>query len=135
MSDFVTIGVVVAAVAAGLFGFVLYSVYGGSSSSLASAKAGDVFNFVYEQPAKGDPERYLAKVLDTYTLDDASIRRLNTRSAYRRNDPQFIRTNHLVTCKMPNGSVRNFYAERCTKVRRPLLAGALFKSGLASFVA
>ena len=123
-----------AVVAAVVAGFLTYAVYGGSKGSLSTAKVGDVYNFVYEQPAKGDPERYLAKVLDVYTLDSASIRRLNARSAYRRNDPQFVRTNHLVTCKMPNGSVRNFYAERTKNCRKPLLAGALFKSGLAAMM-
>jgi hypothetical protein len=134
MSDltFVIGGIVVVATA--VIAFLTYSVYGGVHGSLSTAKVGEVYNFVYEQPAKGDPERYLAKVLDVHTLDSASIRRLNTRSAYRRNDPQFVRTSHLVTCKMPNGSVRNFYAERTTNCRRPLLAGALFKSGLAAMM-
>lgn len=134
MSDltFVVVGgfVVAAAVAA----FLAYAIYGGSKGSLSSAKIGEVYNFVYEQPAKGDPERYLAKVLDVCTLDSNSIRRLNARSAYRRNDPQFVRTSHLVTCKMPNGSVRNFYAERTKNCRKPLLAGTLFKSGLAAMM-
>jgi hypothetical protein len=134
MSDltFVVVGgfVVATAVAA----FLAYAIYGGSKGSLSSAKIGEVYNFVYEQPAKGDPERYLAKVLDVCTLDSHSIRRLNARSAYRRNDPQFMRTSHLVTCKMPNGSVRNFYAERTKNCRKPLLAGTLFKSGLAAMM-
>jgi hypothetical protein len=123
-----------AVVAAGIAAFLTYAIYGGPRGSLSTARVGEVYNFVYEQPAKGDPERFLAKVLDVHTLDSASIRRLNARSAYRRNDPQFVRTNHLVTCKMPNGTVRNFYAERTKNCRKPLLAGTLFKSGLAAMM-
>ena len=133
MSD-VTMSVgVFLAVAVGIVAFIAYSIYGGAKGSLSDAKVGEVYNFVYEQPAKGDPERYLAKVLDVHTLDSNSIRRLNFHSAYRRHDPQFHRTNHLVTCRMPNGEVRNFYAERTRNCRKPLLAGALFGTGLASF--
>lgn len=128
MNDWVILTAAFAAVAAGFAGFLLYAIYGGSRTSLANAKVGDVFNFTYEQPLKGDPERFLAKVLDVYTLDDTSIRRLNARSRYRRNDPQFVRTNHLVKCAMPNGTVRNFYAERTANCRKPLLAGTLFKA-------
>lgn len=131
MSDFVVLIGLFAAAAVGLIAFALYSIYGGVHASLRNAKRGEVFNFTYQQPAAGDPERFLAKVLDVHTLDDATIRRLNARSRYRRDDPQFQRTSHLVTCAMPNGSVRNFYAERTTNCRKPLLAGAFFKAGLA----
>jgi len=111
---------IVAAIAAAFAGFVFYSIYGGVTATLKNAKVGEIYNFSYEQPMKGDPERFLAKVVGVHTLDSNSIRRLNARSAYRRNDPHFVRTNHLVTCKMPNGTVRNFYAERTTKCRKPL---------------
>jgi hypothetical protein len=134
MDNVFLVGAIVTAVAAAFAGFVFYSVYGGPIASLKNARVGEIYNFSYEQPVKGDPERYLAKVLDVYTLDSNSIRRLNSRSPYRRNDPQFVRTNHLVTCKMPNGTVRNFYAERTRNCRKPLLAGALFKSGLAALL-
>jgi len=134
MSDLTVFFGVFAVVAAGFAAFLTYAIYGGSRGSLSRAKIGEVYNFVYEQPAKGEPERYLAKVLEVHTLDNNSIRRLNAHSAYRRNDPQFVRTNHLVTCAMPNGTVRNFYAERTKNCRRPLLAGTLFKSGLAAMM-
>lgn len=134
MDNMFLVGGIVTAVAAAFAGFVFYSVYGGVRATLANAKIGEIYNFSYEQPMKGDPERFLAKVLDVYTLDSNSIRSLNSRSNYRRNDPQFVRTNHLVTCKMPNGAVRNFYAERTTHCRKPLLAGALFKTGLAALL-
>ena len=134
MDNVFVVGGVVAAVAAVFASFVFYSIYGGFRASLQNAKVGEVYNFSYEQPVKGDPERFLAKVMSVHTLDSNSIRRLNARSPYRKHDPQFMRTNHLVTCKMPNGSVRNFYAERTTHCRRPILAGALFKSGLAALL-
>ena len=131
MSDWIVLSSLFALVAAGLVAFGAYSIYGGVRASMKTAKRGDIFNFTYQQPLEGDPERFLAKVLDVHTLDEAAIRRLNARSRYRRDDPQFQRTSHLVTCAMPNGSVRNFYAERTTNCRKPLLAGAFFKAGLA----
>lgn len=134
MDNVFVVGGIVAAIAAAFAGFVFYSIYGGVTATLKNARIGEIYNFSYEQPAKGDPERYLAKVLDVQTLDAYSINRLNSRSPYRKHDPQFVRTNHLVTCKMPNGTVRNFYAERTTHCRKPLLAGALFKSGLAALL-
>ena len=134
MDNVLMVGGIVAAVAAGFASFVFYSVYGGATASLKNARVGEIYNFSYQQPMKGNPERFLAQVLDVHTLDNYSINRLNSHSPYRKHDPQFVRTNHLVTCKMPNGSVRNFYAERTTHCRRPLLAGALFKTGLAALL-
>jgi hypothetical protein len=99
---------------------------------LANAQEGQVFNFVYEQPLHGTHERFLAKVIGKQTLTADQIAKLNRKSRYRINDPEFVRTNHLVTCRTADGKVRNFYAERVTKCRKPLLAGALFKSGFAN---
>lgn len=110
-------------------GFFLYSAFRGVSGSLASAKVGEVYNFEYEQPHHGDFERVLAKVIEpVYTLDDYQIRKLNARSAYRRNDPNFKRTKHLVTCEMADGSVRNFYAERTRNVRRLPIGHSVFRA-------
>lgn len=127
----------IAAVVAGVIGlacssFAFYVIYGGSKANLANAKEGQVFNFVYEQPLHGTHERFLAKVIGTQTLTTDQIARLNSRSRYRANDPAFVRTNHLVTCRTPDGKVRNFYAERVKNCRKPLLAGALFKSGVTN---
>lgn len=134
MDNVFTVGLVVACAAVAVLGFIFNSVYGGPRASLKNAKVGEIYNFSYEQPVKGDPERYLAKVLDVHSLDNYSIQKLNSRSPYRRHDPQFVRTNHLVTCKMPNGTVRNFYAERTKNCRKPLMAGVLFKSGIAALL-
>jgi len=132
MNDAFLFGSILAAVAAAVVGFVFYSVYGGSKASLANAVEGQVFNFVYEQPMHGTHERFLAKVIGKQTLTAEQIARLNSRSRYRAGDKAFVRTNHLVTCKTPDGKVRTFYAERVKNCRKPLLAGALFKSGVAN---
>lgn len=110
----------------------IYSVYGGVHDSLRNAKVGSVYNFMYEQPVSGERERYLAKVIDVTTLSEDSIRNLNRRSNYRRFDPIFVRTPHLVTCQTPDGKIRNFYAERTSQCRRPLLAKALFGTRFAA---
>lgn len=132
MNDVILFGSILAAVAVAVVGFVFYSVYGGSKAILANAQEGQVYNFVYEQPLHGTHERFLAKVIGKQTLTADQIAKLNRRSRYRANDPAFIRTNHLVTCRTPDGKVRNFYAERVKNCRKPLLAGALFKSGVAN---
>lgn len=134
MDNAFTIGAIIACAAVAAMGFMLNSIYGGSRANLQNAKIGEIYNFSYEQPVKGDAERYLAKVLDVHSLDNYSIQRLNAVSRYRKYDPQFVRTNHLVTCEMPNGTVRNFYAERTKNCRKPLMAGVLFKSGIAALL-
>lgn len=131
MNAVVISGIVMVVV--GVFGLLaIYSVYGGVHDSLRNAKVGSVYNFMYEQPVTGDRERYLAKVIDVTTLSEDSIRNLNRRSNYRRFDPIFVRTPHLVTCQTPDGKIRNFYAERTSQCRRPLLAKALFGTRLAA---
>lgn len=129
MNSDMTIAVVGAcAVIAGLIALVGFQFYSGVKGSLANARPGEVYNFDYEQPLHGEHKRVLAKVLEpVYELNDASIKRLNRISRYRRNDPIFQRTKHLVTCEMPNGDVRQFYAERAKNVRRSILGNQLFK--------
>jgi len=127
-SDMLMTLVAVGAVLIGLAGLVAFNFYSGISGSLTNARVGEVYNFDYEQPLHGDHKRILAKVIEpVYTLEDSTIRRLNRVSYYRRNDPVFNRTKHLVTCEMPNGDVRQFYAERAKNVRRSVLGGQLFK--------
>lgn len=124
------VGVVVAAVA--LFAFAYFNTYRGYQHSLQNAKVGEVYNFEYEQPYHGEPERILARVIEpVYTLDDNQISKLNARSAYRRNDPSFQRTKHLVTCEMLNGEIRNFYAERTKNCRRSLFGALIYKNNFA----
>ena len=101
---------------------------------MANAVEGQVFNFVYQQPLHGTHERFLAKVIGKQTLTADQIARLNRKSRYRASDPEFIRTANLVTCRTADGKVRNFYAERVSNCRKPLLAKVLFKSGVASLL-
>lgn len=131
MSDFVLFGGIFAVAVVGLMLAIAYGIYGGVHASLANAKEGEVYNFLYEQPLHGDPERFMAKVISVNVLTDEDIRRLNKKSRYRRDDPIFQRTRHLVTAQTVDGKVRNFYAERTKQCKRPMLAGAIFKAGFA----
>jgi len=133
MNTYVAVGTIVLGVAA-LLSFSFYHTFRGVHGSLVNAKVGEVYNFKYEQPLHGQPERYMAKVISVHTLDDEAIRKLNARSKYRKYDDNFVRTRHLVTAQSHDGTVRNFYAERTTDVRRPLLGGVVFKTGLASLL-
>jgi len=134
MSEFVLSAIVSTVALVGLVCFVLFHIYRGVHDSLTNATIGCVYNFEYEQPVTGDPERYMAKVLSVHRLSNESIQRLNSTSRYRRHDSQFMRTKHLVTAQTPDGKIRNFYAERTRNVRRPLLGGTLFKSGIAAMM-
>lgn len=135
MNDAVAIyGAVAVVFAVGLLAFFGYSVYSGVKDNLSNAKIGQIYNFEYKQPLHGEPERFMAKILDIYTLSDDAIRRLNRRSSYRRNDDNFVRTNHLVTAQTFDGKIRNFYAERAVNVRRSLFGGLLLKTGVASLL-
>ena len=123
MENVIAFAIVVVAAVCVVTAFSIYAVYGGSRSSLADAKVGQIFNFEYLQPLNGEPERYLAKVIEPVsTVDDTWIKIMNRRSNYRRNDPNFKRTNHFVTCKTVDGKIRQFYCERAINCRRPLLA-------------
>jgi hypothetical protein len=124
----VTIAATVVAIL-GVVCFALFHVYRGVHDTLSNAKVGVVYNFEYEQPLTGEPERYMAKVLQVSNLSEDSIRRLNRTSRYRRHDGNFVRTTHLVTAQTPDGKIRNFYAERTRNVRRLLLGRVLFNNG------
>lgn len=129
MSNEVIVGIVGCVALVGFMTYFFLSAIRGYAGSLTSAKVGEVYNFEYEQPYHGEPERVLAKIIEpVYTLDDNSIRRLNARSAYRKNDPNFKRTKHLVVCEMPTGEIRQFYAERTKNVRKLPLSNHLFRA-------
>jgi hypothetical protein len=134
MNDVILFGGIFAGVIAALVAFSVFHIYGGVHDSLSNARVGTVYNFEYLQPVTGSPERYMAKVLDVNVMPEGYISVLNRRSRYRRNDPTFQRTKHLVTAQTFDGKIRNFYAERTVNVRRPLLGGLLFKTGLASLL-
>jgi hypothetical protein len=117
-----------------VLGFALFHLYSGLQSSLTCASVGDVYHFEYLQPVTGTYERFMARIVATQQFTDDYIARLNRTSNYRRYDANFHRTNHLVTAQTPDGKIRNFYAERTRNVRRPLLGGVAFKTGLASLL-
>lgn len=131
MNDWTIPAMLFATVLTGLVCFFLYHVYFGIHAFLHSARIGEVYNFDYLQPKNGESERFLVKVLDVWELSDNCIRRLNKNSYYRRHDSNFQRTRHLITGQSPDGSIRNFYAERAVNCRRPLLGSTLFKVGVA----
>ena len=131
MNDVFLFGAIFAGVIACLLAFAAFHIYNGIAGSLNAAKIGDVFNFEYLQPNHGEPERFLVKVVGVSTLTNEQINKLNARSNYRRYDPVFQRTNHLITGQSADGKIRNFYAERVVNCRRPLLGSTLFKVGLA----
>ena len=105
------------------FVFAYLACFVGKPASLCEAKVGEVFNFEYLQPLSGERKRWKAKVVEPVVhLDDPTISSMNSRSNYRRNDPEFKRTNHLVTCQTHDGEYRQFYCERAVNCRKPLLA-------------
>ena len=116
----ISVGIVIVSATA-LVMFGIYAVYGGSRASLCEAKPGQVYNFEYLQPLNGDSKRVLARVLDKpYKFSDSELRQMNRRSSYRRDDKDFKRTNHLVTCQTHDGEIRQFYCERVKNCRKPL---------------
>lgn len=126
MNDYVVLCGVVFAV----FLLIVYSVYYGVYGSLSSADLGEVYNFHYLQPLTGEYERYLAKVIAKQDMRE-DIARLNRVSKYRRHDSEFQRTNTLVTCKLSNGEIRNFYAERVKDCYRSIFGRLLYSTGMA----
>jgi hypothetical protein len=134
MNEMLVYTVCVSSAIACVVAFGLYHIYRGIQASLSTANVGEVYNFEYLQPKSGVPERVMVKVVGVSVLTKDQISRLNATSNYRRYDPVFERTNHLVTGQSPDGTIRNFYAERVVNCRRPLLGGTLFKTGIAAML-
>ena len=114
-------------IVAGIVGiFALAAGFYGRPATLCEAKVGEVYNFDYLQPLNGESKRWMAKVVEPVcSLDDNAISRMNARSNYRRNDPKFQRTNHLVTCETKDGQIRQFYCERAENCRKPLFGSLI----------
>jgi len=134
MNDFFMYGFFGFAAISGILAFTLFHIYRGIHGSLTAAEVGQVYNFEYLQPVTGTYERFMARVVNVHQFTDDYIANLNNRSRYRRYDNNFKRSNHLVTAQTPDGKIRNFYAERTRNVRRPLLGGVAFKTGLAGLL-
>ena len=134
MNDVFMYGFFGFAAVSAVLAFALFHLYSGIHGSLNDAAVGEVYHFEYLQPVTGSYERFMAKVVAVQEFSNDYIARLNATSRYRRYDNNFQRTNHLVTAQTPDGKIRNFYAERTRNVRRPLLGGVAFKTGLASLL-
>ena len=126
MDNVMLMASVIAGIAVALVLFGVYSVYGGRQASLCDAKVGEVYNFEYMQPLHGDPKRVLAKVVEKpHKFSNNAIEKMNRSSTYRRNDPEFKRTHHIVTCETHDGAIRQFYCERVKNCRKPLFGWAV----------
>lgn len=102
-------------------------------NTLANAEIGNVYSFDYKQPLSGERRRKLAKVTRKRKITDEELKKINIESDYRRADPEFERTETIITCQMPNGDYRTFYAERTENCRSSLFGRFLFWSGLGRF--
>lgn len=93
---------------------------------LKEAEPGDIVNFTYRQPVGGPSRRFLAKVVEVRNLTQEEIDNIAARSRYRMGDPEFARSSTLVTCRLPGGHVRNFYAERSERCIVPVMGQASY---------
>ena len=117
-----------AAVVAVCFVAAYLASFSSKSANLCEAKIGETYSFDYLQPLNGERRRWKATVVEPVVhFDKQTLAKMNSRSNYRKNDPEFKRTNHLVTCETQDGEYRQFYCERAVNCRKPLLAG-LFTS-------
>ena len=134
MNDVVLYGSLVCGGLFAVLALVTFHTYGGVKDSMENAKIGKVYNFEYQQPVTGDPERFCAKVVSVQKFTSDDLKRMDQAYRYRRHDANFVRSGSLVTAQTPDGKIRNFYAGRTQNVRRPLLGGVVFNSRLASFL-
>ena len=123
---FIVVGIGMVAVV----GFLAYNLRVGFNADLREAKRGELYRFKYLQPTKGKAERYMVKILDSRPMTTQEITRLNGRSSYRKNDPMFMRTGHLVTGQCSDGTIRNFYAERTVDCKKTIIPNVLNKVGI-----
>ena len=121
-----------ASIASGiLLFFFIYNIYRGKNDTLSNSSIGSVYNFRYLQPVTGTYERYLAKVINVRRFTKFELDCLNFHSDYRVHDKDFHRSNTLVTCVLPNGDIRNFYAERVEDCYRSIFGRLLYTTGMA----
>lgn len=113
--------------------FVSYYFYRGVNDSLVDSTVGSVYSFRYFQPLTGSYDIVLAKVVGKQDMKDY-IACLNRNSKYRQYDNSFLRTNTLVTCVLPNGSIRNYYAERADNCKKYFFGKLLYTTGLVTLL-
>jgi hypothetical protein len=93
---------------------------------LKDTQPGDIVNFTYKQPCSGSSKRYLAKVISVRKLTQEEIIELTSSSDYRRYDGEFSRTETLVSCNLPGGKSRSFYAERSEACVKPPMGNVMY---------
>lgn len=93
---------------------------------LKEAAVGDIVNFTYRQPFTGNQTRHLARVVGVRKLTTNEISEIARKSNYRIFDEEFKRTETLVTCTLPGGNSRNFYAERSENCVKPKMASVMY---------
>jgi hypothetical protein len=126
MNDVFTIATIFVFALIIIAALVYFNTYWGVYDSLTNAVPGSVYNFIYAQPLTGDFQRYLAKVTYVHKMSKGELDNLNAESKYRRYDEMFQRSPTLITCKMADGTFRQFYAERASNVRRSMVGRFLF---------
>ena len=85
------------------------------------SSAASLYDFEYLQPLNGERKRWKARVVEPVAhFSNARLEQMNNASNYRRDDKEFERTNHLVTCETKDGEYRQFYCERAVNCRKPL---------------
>ena len=98
--------------------YIVFAMVYGIDNTLVKAQVGKYYRFTYLQPTATMPKVIEGKVLSVRRLSDKSIGRIHRDSEYRANDPNFIRTRHLVTIHTLDRKLMNVYAERTTNTRR-----------------
>lgn len=93
---------------------------------LKDAEPGEIVNFTYKQPFSGPNKRYLAKIVGVRKLTQDEIMEIARKSDYRLLDDEFKRTETLVTCTLPGGKSRNFYAERSECCVKPPMGNLMY---------
>lgn len=126
MNDFALLVLLFMLALAALATWAFFNTYWGVHDSLSNATPGSVYNFLYAQPLTGTFERYLAKVTSVRKMSPRELSKLNMRSNYRIYDDMFMRSPTLVTCKMSDGTFRQFYAERSSSCYRSIMGKLLF---------
>lgn len=98
--------------------YIIFALVYGVDNTLVKAQVGKYYRFSYLQPTSNMPAVIEGKVLSVRRLSDKSIERIHRDSEYRANDPNFIRTRHLVTIHTLDRKLISVYAERTTNTKR-----------------
>lgn len=98
--------------------YIIFALVYGIDNTLVKAQVGKYYRFTYLQPTAKMPKVIEGKVLAVRRLSDKTIARIHRESEYRADDPNFIRSTHLVTIHTLDRKLMNVYAERTTNTKR-----------------